>query len=87
MFLDCLKSKKYESVRAHYGNVGIDNAKECLKQCNSNDDCKFWEMDDGYCRILSTDGEGASFGYPGAISGEKNCILPGSGPKGNFGSR
>ena len=88
MFLDCLVSQKYDLGAAHWVKIAADNAKECWEYCGTNHlYCHFWDMDDGNCRQLSTDGGGASVGYPGAMGGAKNCNLRGSGPQGYFGPR
>lgn len=51
----------------------VQNDKDCLNECNANDNCMFWDFHEGKCRILSDEGNGPISGYEGAVSGKKNC--------------
>jgi len=59
-------------------NAFASNARDCLAQCNSNHQCKFWDYGgDGskkYCRLRSSQGTGPIISE-GFSYGSKHCIL------------
>ena len=59
-------------------NAFASNARDCLGQCNSNHQCKFWDYGgDGskkYCRLRSSQGTGPIISE-GFSYGSKHCIL------------
>ena len=64
--------------------LNVTNAKECLQECTSDENCNYWDMEDGNCRKLSTYDSAEAFGYESALAGPKNCVLRSDGPKGIF---
>ena len=55
--------------------VYAQNAMECLKECKQDSRCKFWDMNDRKCRLLSNEGQGPKTGYGGSLGGKKECQL------------
>ena len=60
-------------------NDNVDNAntpEECLKQCNLDSGCKFWDIDEsGTCRFRSNEGTRGKVETSGSSCGPKHCIF------------
>ena len=48
----------YSSGTMVNSNAPAVTSHECLKQCNSDSNCLFWDYGGGYCRLRSDDGQG-----------------------------
>ena len=80
ILIACMESWKYVTGTVIRDVADVKNYQGCLKACNSDEDCKFWEFYGGKCRLLSDEGNGPKSGYDGAVSGKKNCMKVWSKP-------
>ena len=55
-------------------NAPANNPQECLSECKSWVGCKFWDFGDGFCRLRSSDGNGAEVAV-GYVFGSGNCFF------------
>ena len=76
LFPDCKKAITYPTGKMIPNQkVYAQNAMECLKECKQDSRCKFWDMNDRKCRLLSDQGQGPKTGFGGALGGKKECQL------------
>ena len=53
-----------------------DTSEDCLKQCNSDSSCKYWDINnDGVCRLRSDEGSKGPVETIGSSYGQKYCIF------------
>ena len=74
LITECGNGKAYHSglkIKELHSDK-VDHPYECLRKCNSEESCKFWDYGQGWCRLRSTSGEGpqddSRYSY-----GTKNC--------------
>ena len=57
-------------------NANAVTAEECLEQCNSNSECKLWDIDAAkVCRLRSDKGSDVLVDQSGSSYGQKYCIF------------
>lgn len=82
--LACLESWKYVTGSLLNEKFSTENDKECWNKCNLDEECRFWDYQNGNCRLLLNEGDGPVAGYDGAMSGKKSCLRIKPGPNRMF---
>ena len=82
--LACLESGKYVTGSLLNEKFSTENDKECWNKCNLDEECRFWDYQNGNCRLLLNEGDGPVAGYDGAMSGKKSCLRIKPGPNRMF---
>lgn len=68
----CLVGHAYHRGKMVNDNAGPENGRECLRACQKQPDCNFWDHGNGYCRLRSDSG-GAPVDAAGYIGGPRDC--------------
>ena len=55
-------------------NAPANNPQECLSECKSWVGCKYWDFGDGFCRLRSSNGNGAEVAV-GYVFGSGSCFF------------
>ena len=80
----CLESWKYVTGSLLNEKFSTENDKECWNKCNLDEECRFWDYQNGNCRLLLNEGDGPVAGCDGAMSGKKSCLRIKPGPNRMF---
>ena len=56
-------------------DANANTAEDCLEECNSNPQCKYWDIVNDVCRLRSDEGSGGLVQQIGSSYGQKYCIF------------
>jgi len=68
----CLVGHAYHRGKMVNDNAGPENGRECLRACQKQANCKFWDHGNGYCRLRGDSG-GPPVYAVGYIGGPRDC--------------